>query len=202
MIITDIEQLILNLELGKVVLIGHDWGGALSWAFAEKHPELIDKLIIINAPHSKIFHKKISGDKKQRKSSGYIFQMLKPGGEKAFLRNDFQLLKFSVFGTVRNKDAFNEFDKLKYIEAWSQSGAILGGVNYYRANRKMEGLSGYIKVPTLVIHGMKDKYIRAGVLEGLDEYVEDLKIIRIKEASHWVMHDSPEIVVGAITDFV
>lgn len=202
LLIQDIKQLAQKLEIPKFTLIGHDWGGTISWALAEKHPELVEKLIIINSPHPKIFRKKLSKDKKQRKSSGYMFQMLKPGGEQGFMRNDFQLLKFAVFGAVRNKQAFSEFDKKKYVEAWSQPGAILGGVNYYRANTKFERLTGHVEVPTLVFHGMKDTFIRAGVLEGLDEYVEDLKIIKIENASHWVMHDAPDELIPAIKEFI
>ncbi|MBD3213608.1 MAG: alpha/beta fold hydrolase [Candidatus Lokiarchaeota archaeon] len=201
-LLKDIKQLAKKLNISKFSLVGHDWGGAISWAFAEKFPELLNKLIIINAPHPKIFRKKIESSKKQKRSSGYIFQMLKPGGEEAFYRNDFQLLKFAIFQNTRNKEAFSEFDKQKYIEAWSQPGSILGGVNYYRANTKMEGLTGIIKVPTLVIFGMKDNYVRPGVLEGLDEYVENLTIIRVENASHWVMHDDPEIAISAIKDFI
>ena len=201
-LLQDIKGLAEWLKLDKFTLMGHDWGGALSWAFAEKHPELLNRLIIINAPHPKIFGKKIRGDKKQRKSSGYIFEMLKPGGEQAFMRNDYQLLQFAVFGSARNKEAFAEADKQKYLEAWSQPGAILGGVNYYRANRKMEGLTGRIEVPTLVLHGMKDKYVRAGVLEGLEEFVADLEIVKLPNASHWVMHDAPDIALSAIQDFL
>ena len=77
----------------------------------------------------------------------------------------------------------------------------LGGVNYYRANTNFEDWKGIITVPTLVIHGMKDKAVLSSVLDELSNYVSDLKIIRAENASHWVMYDVPEIIVSSFKEF-
>ncbi len=201
-LVEDIKILSERLDLGVFTLVGHDWGGAIGWAFAYKYPKLLKKLVIINAPHPKIFRKKIKGNAKQRRSSGYIFQLLKPGGELALLKNDMMALKASVFGSLKRKNAFSEEDKQKYIESWSQPDSISCGVNYYRANKNIEDFTGIIKVPTLVIHGMKDNFIRPTVLEGLTEYVEDLIIIKAERSSHWVQNDEPELVISSIKEFM
>ncbi len=99
------------------------------------------------------------------------------------------------------KDAFSVFDKKKYIESWSQPGSILGGVNYYRANSRFKEWTGIIKVPTLVIFGMKDKFIKPTSLIGMEEYVSDLKIVKSENSSHWVMHDDPDLVIKSIREF-
>jgi pimeloyl-ACP methyl ester carboxylesterase len=201
-LIEDVKALATKLNIDKFTLVGHDWGGAIAWAFGSKYPKLLKKLIIINAPHPALFRKKIEKNAKQRRSSGYIFQLLKPGGEQSLLKNDMMGLKAAVFGTTKKKDAFTEEDKQKYIESWSRPNSILCGVNYYRANRRIEQSSGIIDVPTLVIHGMKDNFVRAIVLEGLPEYVKKLKIVKAENSSHWVMHDDPELVISSIRDFL
>lgn len=205
-LVDDIKGLSEKLNLGKFYLVGHDWGGVVSWAYGEKYPETLKKLIILNAPHLVIFQNLLSKNKSQRKASGYIFKFLQPNGEKFLFENDFQALKFAVFANTVKKNAFSAFDKEKYIEAWSQPGAITGGVNYYRArggsiSGDMEW-NGIINVPTLVIHGMKDTALTPNILEGLEEYVKDLKVIRIEEASHWVMADEPQRVISSILDFI
>jgi pimeloyl-ACP methyl ester carboxylesterase len=198
-IIQDIKGLIESLSLGKVFLAGHDWGGAVAWAFAEKYPELLHKLAILNAPHMKIFQQKLKTDKNQQKASFYIFEFLKPNGEQFAIMDDFKWLKWAVF-SGKNKN-FTNFDQKQYLSAWKQPGAILGGVNYYRANLSYKDWSGKINVPTLVIHGMKDIAVLPTVLDGLSDYVDDLKIIRVEDSSHWVMRDQPELVVSAFKDF-
>ncbi|MBY8980719.1 MAG: alpha/beta hydrolase [Candidatus Lokiarchaeota archaeon] len=191
----DLKGLIETLKLGKIFLAGHDWGGIVAWAFAEKYPELLKKLAILNAPHMKIFQQKLRTDKKQQKASYYIYEFLKPDGEKFLFENDSKWLKFAVF-----QKNFTEFDKKQYLGAWTQE-AILGGVNYYRANISFKDWKGNITVPTLVVHGMKDIAVLSSVLEGLSDYVDDLKIVRVENSSHWVMNDQPELVVSAFKEF-
>lgn len=201
LLIEDIGGIIKNLNLGKVYLAGHDWGGVVTWVFAEKYPDLLKKIAILNAPHPKIFQDKLRNDKKQQKASFYIFEFLKPDGEKWLFEEDYRWLKWAVFEGMINKKDFSDYDKQKYLEAWKQENAILSGVNYYRANLTFDQFTGRINLPTLVIHGMKDVAVLPGVLDGLSEYVSDLKIIRAENASHWVIYDAPDLIVKTFMDF-
>jgi pimeloyl-ACP methyl ester carboxylesterase len=167
---------------------------------------MLKKLIILNAPHLLIFRNLLSKDKTQQKASGYIFRFLQPDGEKFLFEKNFQALRLAVFGMASNKKAFSNFDKEKYIEAWSQPGAITAGVNYYRASvgdlSQADDWNGHIKVPTLVIHGMKDMALTPKILEGLSDYVDDLKIVKSPESSHWILVDDPELVISSIREFI
>jgi pimeloyl-ACP methyl ester carboxylesterase len=115
--------------------------------------------------------------------------------------------------------AFTDEDRRRYIEAWSQPGALTGGLNYYRAaafappklgeeagpeaQSVVEDKESFmINVPTLVIWGEKDTALRPGNLEGLDEYVPDLTIKRIPDGSHWVVHEQPDLVNSLIREFI
>jgi pimeloyl-ACP methyl ester carboxylesterase len=203
-LVEDIKGLIDSLELkfNNIYLAGHDWGGVIAWCFAERYPTLLKKLIILNAPHPKIFQEKLRNSKAQQEASFYIFEFLKPNGEKFAINDDFKWLKWAVFRGVIDKKNFTEFDKKQYLEAWSQPDAILGGVNYYRANVNFDNWTGIIEIPTLVIHGMKDVAVLPHVLEDLDHYVKSLKIIKSKNSSHWVMHDDPNLVITQIKNFI
>ena len=197
LLIEDIKCLSEELKLGKFYLAGHDWGGAVAWIFAEKYPELLKKLIILNTPHHKIFQESLRTDKEQQEASFYIFKFLKPNGEKFIIEDDYKWLKKAVF--TKN---FSDNDKEKYIEAWSQPGAILGGVNYYRANTSFKDWKGIINVPTLVLWGMQDVALMPQLLEGLSNYVKDLRIERHEKSSHWITHDAPEFVSSKIRKFI
>jgi len=201
-LIDDIKGLIEELELEKPSLAGHDWGGVVAWAFAEKYPELIQKLIILNAPHSKIFASLLQTHKAQQNASSYIFQFLKHGGEQFLFDDDYRWLKYAIFESLENKKALNDFDREQYINAWSQPNAIINGVNYYKANPSFDEFTGIINVPTLVIHGMKDTALLPVILEGLENYVKDLIILKIPNSSHWVMHEEPQLVSTKIMEFL
>ena len=191
LLIEDIIGLIEQLNFKSIFLTGHDWGGVLSWFIAEKYPDKIRKLGIINAPHFKIFQEKLKSDDAQKKASYYIDMFLKPGGEKVLIDDNFKRLRAGF----KNQD-----DEERYVKAWS-NGTISCGVNYYRANMDYSDCSGIIKVPTLVIHGMKDTAILPGVLDGLDQYVANLKIIRAENIGHSAMKEDPQMVASVLLDF-
>jgi len=186
LLIEDIHGLIEYFNLDSVYLAGHDWGGVLSWFVAEKYPNKITKLAIINAPHFKIFQSKLKSNDAQKEASSYIFKFLKPNSEKPL---------------IDKLRSFPMEDKDKYLAAWSQPGAISCGVNYYRANMDYKDWTGIIKVPTLVIHGMKDGAILPVVLEGLDNYVKDLRIVRAEDLGHSAMKEAPQMVASEFIEF-
>jgi len=198
----DIKGLSESLDLKKFTLVGHDWGGIIAWMFAEKYPELLKRLVILNAPHPKVIEKKYMTNKSQKKAAGYVFDLIKPGAEKVIMADDFKKLKGPIFKVI------DEIDKDKYREAWSRPGALAAGLRYYRASvrrqvsKKKKLTTGIIKVPTLVIHGMKDTYVLPAMLEGLEEYVKELKIVRSENGSHFVINDDPHTVISSIREFM
>ncbi len=196
-LVDDIKGLCEELQLDKFYLAGHDWGGIVAWSFAEKYPELLEKLIIINAPHIVLIQKSIETNETQRKASSYVNMLRQPGAEKLMLARDCKLLKASVFTSEASK-----FDEEMYVKAWSQPGAITGGLNYYRKNFEESDWTGIVDVPTLVIWGINDPYLRPLLLDGMPDYVKDLKIVRVNAPSHWVMRDIPEIVNSNIREFI
>jgi len=224
-LIRDIKGLSESLKLGKFYLAGHDWGGPIAWTFAGMFPELLEKLILINGPHPFVIRDLIAKDNDQRKASSYIFEFIKPDSANLLMDNDFQILKAIMSmdfqnlpdmfkGSITNNDSeipkrektLSNYDMGKYVEAWSQPGAVNAGLDYYRASVTEQligkGWSGEINVPTLVIHGMKDVALTPKILNGLEDYVKDLKIVKIEDASHWVMVDAPDIVNSNIRKFI
>jgi pimeloyl-ACP methyl ester carboxylesterase len=58
-----------------------------------------------------------------------------------------------------------------------------------------------VRVPTLVIWGERDEALLPGNLNGLEEMVSDLRIERIPDGSHWVVHEQPRRVNALIRAF-
>ncbi len=207
-LIEDLRALAEKLAYKKLPLAAHDWGGGVAWAFAIAHPEQLEKLIIINAPHPAIFARELRDNPLQQKASAYMLMLRAAGAEQALAANHYAPLVEIVMGEGLKTGEFNEQDKAAYIEAWSQPGALTGSLNYYRAARIGPATSDIgkadrvVRVPTLVIWGEKDPYLLPNNLEGLSAYVPDLSVKRVPDATHWVVHEKPALVNTYIHEFI
>jgi epoxide hydrolase 4 len=215
----DLRLLAEHLGHKKFILVAHDWGGAVAWSLAISHPECLEKLVIINAPHPGVFQRELQQNPAQQKASSYMLMFRGPQAEQTLSANNYAMLVQVVLGEGLKQGFFTEEDKQAYIEAWSQPGALTGGLNYYRAARvgppsgpagkegEVANFAGalpslMVKVPTLVIWGEKDTALLTGNLEGLDAFVPDLTIKRIPDGTHWVVHEKPALVDSYIRDFI
>jgi epoxide hydrolase 4 len=212
-LVADVHALAERLGAGpkrKFTLVGHDWGGVVAWSYAAAHPESLDKLVVVNAPHPGVFGRLLREDPAQQKASAYMLMFRSPEGEKTLSANNHQMLTQMVLGEGLKNGAFNEADKAAYIEAWSQPGALTGGLNYYRASQVGPSSTAapapasgpMINVPTLVIWGEKDTALLTSNLVGLEQFVPQLTIKRIPEGTHWVVHEKPADVNRYIRDFI
>ena len=214
-LVEDVRALAEHLGHKKFVLVGHDWGGAVAWAFALAHPECLDQLVIINAPHPGVFVRELRDNPAQLKASEYMLMFRGPEAEQKLLGNNCDLLSRIILRDLLRSGAFTAEDERAYIEAWSRPGAITGGLNYYRANRTGPAAPGEapanfavdpamltVRVPTLVIWGERDPALVIGNLDGLDQFVPGLIIKRIPDATHWVIHEEPAEVNGYIREFI
>ncbi len=217
-LMNDFKALAENLGHEKFILVAHDWGGVVAWPFAMRYPDMLEKFVIINAPHPGIFGRLLAGNRDQQSSSQYIRMFRTPEAEKILAKNNYAYLLSAIQTEATH---FTETDKQMYINAWSQPGALTGGLNYYRASAfeppaldeeaekkvshfadsvKSEALT--VKVPTLVIWGEQDTALTVHNLDGLEEFVPDLTIKRIPDGSHWVINEQPEHINALIREFI
>ena len=200
-LVADIVGLISKLGEEKVVLVGHDWGGVVAWAFGAQHPELLEKLIILNAPHPQVFARELRDNPDQQQASGYITFFMDENAEGILSANNYDALGLAVFN-----DAFSEEDRSAYRAAWGQPDALTAMLNWYRANVNDGTLVAENVVidtlPTLVLWGMKDTALLPGNLVGLEDYITDLTIQKFENATHWIAHEEPAGVAAAIREFL
>jgi epoxide hydrolase 4 len=202
----DIADLIRDLGEERAYVVGHDWGAAVAYATAMSHPEVVQRLAILNAPHPARMLEGLRTLRQLRKS-WYMFVFQLPVlPEHALARDGFSLAK----RTLRDGSApgsFSDEDLARYVDAWSQPGALTAMINYYRAvfrqsPRAHTARIRTIEAPTLVIWGQRDRHLGAELAEPSRSLVPDVRVERLAQAGHFVQHDAPERVNELLAGFM
>ena len=215
-LVDDIFALADALGISQFSLVGHDWGGAISWAAALRDDPRLTRLAVINSPHPVIFQKSLIEDADQRAASQYINAFRTPSFEKAVEAMGWRTFFDKSFSGHVDVSTIPEAEKQQYIADWSQPGGLTAMLNWYRAAKVIVPPPGVtvplpdlllrafpmVKVPTLVIWGMKDKALLPMQLEGLKNLVEDLMVVRLPNAGHFAPWEAGEEVAAALEPFL
>jgi len=189
----------------RAVVVGHDWGAAVAWRLAGKHPELVDRLVIINVPHPQVFRQHLRTNLGQLLRSWYVFAFQLPGLPEALARwKDWRPLTRALTRTSL-PGTFSEEDLARYREAWSRPGAYPAMLNWYRAavRRPSPPLEDpVIQPPTLVIWGSRDRFLDPALAEPSAGMCRDGRLEIFPEATHWVIHEQPDRVNRLILEHV
>lgn len=188
----DVAAVIRAQGRTNAVVMGHDWGGAVAWNFAMSHPEMTERLVILNLPHPRGFLHELASNPQQQANSSYARQFQKEGAHET-------LTAEALAGWVKDPVA-----KEKYLEAFRRSD-FEAMLNYYKRNYPrepyVEPQQTFPKVqcPVLLIHGLGDKALLSGALNNTWDWIgSDLTLVTIPGAGHFVQHDATELVNRSI----
>ena len=202
----DVAALVRHLGYEKTFLVGHDWGGAIAWCVPALHPGLVERLAILNAPQPVLMKRKLATLAQARRSSYIFFFQLPWLPERSLARHRAGFLKMMLRRDPATPGAFAPEEIEAYREAFLRPGAATAAINYYRAafrsGTRIPGLRRSLeKVPTLVLWGEGDRYLGPELLDGLDAFVPDLRLVRIPGASHWLPADAADVVNAELVAF-
>jgi len=192
LLVGDVAAVVKHLGREKAIIVGHDWGGIVSWTTAMFMPQMVEKLIILNLPHPRGLNRELANNPEQQKNSQYARNFQKEGAEKA-------LTAEGLTFWVKDPEA-----KKKYIEAFKRSD-FEAMLNYYKRNYPREPYTEdkspvvKVKMPVLMIHGLDDTALLAGALNNTWEWLEqDLTLVTIPKAGHFVQQDASELVTRSM----
>lgn len=215
-VVEDLLALADHFELERFTLVGHDWGGAVAWFAALRHPDRIKRLVIVNAPHPYVFQKSLIEDAHQRAASQYITAFRNPGMEKGLEAMGLDAFYAKTFASHADISKVSAEERAAYLADWGAPGALTAMLNWYRASDILVPAPGeaaelpawtkapfpVLKVPTLVVWAMRDTALLPIQLDGLDDLIEDLKIVQVPDAGHFVPWEKPAPVLRAIDEFM
>jgi pimeloyl-ACP methyl ester carboxylesterase len=207
----DVRQAIRALGYEKLTLVGHDWGGFIAWETAIRHPESLDRLVIVNTAHNGVFDGLLRQGGAQAAASKYMLAFRSERGEELLSRNDFAGFRRELIEPRRSTGSLAPAREAEYLALWHRRESLTAGLNYYRAN-KSGPPSGddppprvladtIVRVPTLVIWGDRDMYFTPENLDLLPAVVPDLTLRRYPENDHWIVHQRPDEVAELIAAF-
>ncbi len=199
------------------LLVAHDWGGALAWAFAAAHPQRLARLAILNAPHPVTFQRELAHSPSQQQASAYMNFLAQPEAAARLADNDFARLWpfFTAMAADSGPTAWlDDAMRERYRTVWRHG--LHGGCAYYAASPlrpptddnpgaaavQLPPEAVTVRVPTLVIWGMGDTALPATLLDGLPDFVPDLHIERLPGATHWLVHEQPQRIAALLGGFL
>ncbi len=191
LLVGDIAAVVRAEGRRTATIIGHDWGAAIAWQVAMHLPEMVEQLVILNVPHPRGLARELAASGQQTENSAYARRFQQAGAHEEL--------------TPENLAFWVEDERARklYIEAFERSD-LEAMLHYYKANyprepyRELESTPA-VKCRTLVLHGMRDKYLLAAGHSGTWDWVEgELTMVMLPEAAHFIQHDAAERVGAAI----
>lgn len=214
----DIAGMADALGVGKFTLVGHDLGGVVAWAMALKGvlADRMERLVIANAPHPLILSRLLYTNRDQRAASQYIRAFRDRSNDASLCERGLLplLMKALNFDGSASMDA-GERDRL--MKEWSDPDTAMAMINWYRA-----GLADVppmdapyalpdnynpptlpiVSVPTLMVWGLDDIALPAANLEGLDDLVDHLTLVKVPDCGHFVQWEQPAAFNSALDQFL
>lgn len=211
-LVEDVKALIEHLPSNqKVKLVGHDWGGLLAWAVAQRSPELVSKVVVINAPPYNVLLNMLTNNEEQAKASAYMEKLKSPNIETLFEQHGPEMLWRYGFNKLHAKGHLNDEFKAAFFAAWHQPGAFTAAINWYRANLPVfaeinesnywPSKDARVTVPSLLIWAENERVFVPAMVDEISKYVDDLSISVIPESGHTPFYDRPEDVIAAMERF-
>ena len=216
-LMSDIDALIAQLGGGPLeALVAHDWGGAVAWTFSVLRPEMLKRLVIINSPHPATFLRELQHSPQQQAASAYMNFLCRPDAEKLLAENDFARM-WPMFTNMGAADParvgggwLTEPVRDQYRAIWGAG--LTGCCNYYRASPLRPPTKPddpvmaitfapefvTVELPTLVIWAEDDIALPVALLEGLEAFVPQMRLVRVPGATHWIVHERPAFVASEI----
>jgi pimeloyl-ACP methyl ester carboxylesterase len=207
-LVADVAGLIDASGAKHTVLIAHDWGAVVAWAFAARQVRPLDALIIMNVPHPICYRERLFRSAQLWKSWYIFFFQLPWLPEWLLTRHEARAVSGMVLRTSSNRENFPR-DLLDVFQKNAQApGTVRAMLNWYRALfrynmfRPARRDFPLIRTRTLMIWGEEDAALDKSTTYNTNRYVTDLTLRYLPGVSHWVQQDATQAVNEMMSCFL
>ncbi len=169
-------------------LVGHDWGGSLSWEMADQQPRRIASLTMLSRPHPAAFLRAVAlPDGEQARRSGHHTAFLDPAAGERLMADDAKWMRDRL---VRNGVPAAAI--ARHMSVLGNRPALEAALAWYRA-RGVHRPVGPTTVPTLFIWGDADDTVGRIAAEGTAEFIAaPYTFVELPGVGHYAADQVPE----------
>jgi pimeloyl-ACP methyl ester carboxylesterase len=200
----DVVGLVKALGRERARIVGHDWGGAVTWFLAANRAAVVERCVILDAPHPAVFGTYAMRHPSQLGRSWYMAFFQLPWLPETLLRmRRFEWLAQALTTTSR-PGAFSSRDLAAYREAWARPDALTSMLNWYRAMtlRPAAAPIDGIDVPLRLLWGDRDAALEPGLADASIVRCTHGELFHLPEATHWLHHEEPARVNQLLVEFL
>jgi len=205
-LVGDVAAVVRATGRARAHVVGHDWGGIIAWTFAGARPELLDRLVILNAPHVGVYLEKLWRTSQWLRSWYVGFFQLPILPERVMRVGNFRVLRRAFDRLAGRAGVYGAEEIEEYVRAMAAPGALTAAINYYRANVGREAMElargARTGAETLVIWGERDPALVVELLDGLARVAPRVRVHRIADAGHWVQNEAAGEVARVMGEFL
>jgi epoxide hydrolase 4 len=207
----DIQGLIESLGYARAHIVGHDWGGTIAWHLAQKFPQYLNRLAILNAVPPQRFLQEMVSNLDQLRRSWYVLAFQVPGIPEWLIQQNLkEFLNNLLQGQAIRKGAFSHEETKLYQSALEKPGALSAALNYYRQMlspwswlKEFGRTPNLITAPTLVLWGEEDSLLSQNLVKELDQLVQaPFRLTLIPHCGHWIQQEAPQTVNRELLSFL
>lgn len=193
-LVGDVIALLDAAGVQQTHVVGHDWGAAVAWSLAQRHPGRVQSLVALSVPHPAALAWALRHDRDQLRRSWYMLAFQSPVVPERLMA------RMMRRGTLRRMGVPADAAE-RYAERLSRADQARGPLGWYRAAlrspRSMGGMGqGMVTVPTTLLWGRRDPYLGRAAVERTARHVEgDYRFVEA-DAGHWL----PEKYPGGVVD--
>jgi pimeloyl-ACP methyl ester carboxylesterase len=208
-LVDDVAGLIDASGARETLLIGHDWGGAIAWMVALARVRPLERFIVMNLPHPRLFRRGLRTSRQLRRSWYILFFQI-PWLPERYLSVDGA---WRVAATIRGSACLKERFPREVLDVYRENamkpGALSAMLAYYRAYVRYgvhldlaRAVFKTLDTPTLMIWGEEDTALGKELTYGTDRLVSDLTLRYLPGVSHWVQQEAPDAVNAMIEAWI
>ena len=203
----DMLALIDALELERVRLVGHDWGGFIGFLMCLFQPERFERYLALAIVHPWI---RLDARRAGRMwSTAYQWVMASPFLGEWILRNRPEIVEKSLRAATQDASVWSEEELRAFSGVLQEPGRAAASVQYYRTFLTREAIplvtgryDNYrLTVPTRILVGRHDPVCSPSMLPGFESHADDMDAYVLEDVGHFMVDEAPDLIVEEVRSF-